>query len=502
MKPVELVDAAIARIEALDEQLNSVIHRQFERARRDAVGDLPAGGFAGVPFLLKDLGCEEAGEPHHQGMRALRDAGWRASADSALAGAFRAAGLIPLGRTNVPELALMGTTEPDAYGPTHNPWDLGRSPGGSSGGSAAAVAAGLVPAAHATDIAGSIRIPASQCGLVGLKPTRGRVVVGSGGRLRRRHEHRGRPDPDVRDTAALLDAITERGPSGPWPAPPLPGPLADEVGADPGRLRIGLCVRAFNGVGRRRRMCGGGHGRRAPAGAARARGRGGRAGGPVRARPARRVAHPARRRTPPPSSTAGPLASDGHSVRPTSSRSRGGWSSRAGRERAPRCSPSLDRQHELAATAMAWWRGPGRRRVRPPGHADHRRARPAARRVQAGATRRAGPGRSPGCSTPPASPPCRCRSAGPTTGCPAASSSSPPTAARTCSSGSGRSWSTRRPGPTAARRSIRGLRVNRGLLRECPAETLGRRETLGCVAVGRDRAGHHRRPGGGHRSSA
>jgi amidase len=153
--PIELVDAAIARIGALDPDLNAVIHRQFERARDDAAR-VPLGGpFAGVPFLFKDLGCAEAGEPHHQGMRALRDAGWRAAADSELARAFRAAGLIPLGRTNVPELALMGTTEPDAYGPTHNPWDLGRSPGGSSGGSAAAVAAGLVPAAHANDIAGS-----------------------------------------------------------------------------------------------------------------------------------------------------------------------------------------------------------------------------------------------------------------------------------------------------------------------------------------------------------
>ena len=126
-----------------------------------------------MPFLFKDLGCEEAGEPHHQGMRALRDAGWRANADSELAQAFRAAGLIPLGRTNVPELALMGTTEPDAYGPTHNPWDLDRSPGGSSGGSAAAVAAGLVPGRPRQRHRRLDPHPGAQCGLVGLKPTRG-----------------------------------------------------------------------------------------------------------------------------------------------------------------------------------------------------------------------------------------------------------------------------------------------------------------------------------------
>ena len=126
------------------------------------------------------------GEPHHQGMRVLRDADWRARVDSALALRFRALGFIPVGRTNLPELAMMGTTEPEAYGPTHNPWNLDRSPGGSSGGSGAAVAAGYVPVAHANDIAGSIRIPASQCGLVGLKPTRGRVIPES--IVRRRHD--------------------------------------------------------------------------------------------------------------------------------------------------------------------------------------------------------------------------------------------------------------------------------------------------------------------------
>ena len=246
--PVELVDAAVARIEALDPQLNSVIHRQFERARREAGGPLPDGPFRGVPFLFKDVGCEESGEPHHQGMRALRDAQWRATTDSELALAFRACGLIPLGRTNVPELALMGTTEPDAYGPTHNPWNVDHSPGGSSGGSAAAVAAGLVPAAHANDIAGSIRIPASQCGLVGLKPTRGRVLPGRRADPAVAMNTEGVLTRTIRDTAGLLDAIIDRGQRGPWPAPTLAGPLAAEVGRDPGHLQIGVCVKAFTGA--------------------------------------------------------------------------------------------------------------------------------------------------------------------------------------------------------------------------------------------------------------
>ena len=135
--------------------------------------------------------------------------------------AFRAAGLVTVGRTNVPELALMGTTEPDAYGPTRNPWDLDRSPGGSSGGSAAAVAAGLVPAAHANDIAGSIRIPAAQCGLVGLKPTRGRVVIGAADPAVAMNTE-GVVTRTVRDPG-VLDDVTDRR-SVPWPAPPLPAP--------------------------------------------------------------------------------------------------------------------------------------------------------------------------------------------------------------------------------------------------------------------------------------
>jgi amidase len=248
VSPRELVDAAIARIEAINPQLNAVIHRQFDRARRDAAGELPDGPFRGVPFLLKDHHGHEAGEPHHQGMRALRDAGWRATEDSDLAVRVRAAGLVPLGRTNVPELAMMGTTEPEAYGPTGNPWNVGHSPGGSSGGAAAAVAAGLVPAAHANDIAGSIRIPAAHCGIVGLKPTRGRVVLGRATDPAVGMNTEGVVTRTMRDTAGMLDALTDTARTGPWPAPPLPGPLTAELGHDPGRLRIGWCVEAFNGA--------------------------------------------------------------------------------------------------------------------------------------------------------------------------------------------------------------------------------------------------------------
>jgi amidase len=248
VSPRQLVDAAIARIEAIDPQVNAVIHRQFDRARRDADGELPDGPFRGVPFLLKDHHGYEAGEPHHQGMRALRAAGWRATDDSDFARRVRAVGLVPLGRTNVPELAMMGTTEPEAYGPTGNPWNVGHSTGGSSGGAAAAVAAGLVPAAHANDIAGSIRIPASHCGLVGLKPTRGRVVLGRATDPAVGMNVEGVVTRTMRDTAGMLDALTDTARTGPWPAPPLPRPLTAELDQDPGRLRVGLCVEAFNGA--------------------------------------------------------------------------------------------------------------------------------------------------------------------------------------------------------------------------------------------------------------
>jgi amidase len=176
LTPLELVDAAIARIERVNPTLNAVIAPLFEEARAAAVSpDLPDGPFRGVPFLLKDLGAMQKGQPYYMGNRALRDAGFRSPADTPLGTRFRLAGLITLGKTNLPEFGLQSTTQPLAFGATRNPWALERSTSGSSGGSCAAVAAGLVPIAHANDGGGSIRLPAAWCGLVGLKPSRGRI---------------------------------------------------------------------------------------------------------------------------------------------------------------------------------------------------------------------------------------------------------------------------------------------------------------------------------------
>jgi amidase len=239
--PVELVNEGISKIEELNPQLNAVIHPLFDEAREAAADELPDGPFRGVPFLVKDLSCYLAGIPVHEGMRALREAGYRADHDMVIAQRLRRAGFVILGRTNTPELGILPTTEPVAYGPTHNPWDLERSPGGSSGGSAAAVAAGMVTAAHANDGGGSIRIPASHCGLVGLKPTRARVTLAPdfgdvmGGLVIELAVTR-----SVRDAAGILDAIHGPAPGDPYAAPVPAGPYLEEVGADPGRLRIGL----------------------------------------------------------------------------------------------------------------------------------------------------------------------------------------------------------------------------------------------------------------------
>jgi amidase len=242
VSPADLVEAAIARIEAVNPRLDAVIRTRFGQARAQAAGALPDGPFRGVPILLKDLGCLMAGEPTAFGVGPLRDLAWPVT--SYLAEQFLAAGFIPLGRTNVPELGTTVTTEPRSFPPARNPWQTGHSTGGSSGGSAAAVASGMVAVAHANDGGGSIRIPASECGLVGLKPTRGRVSHGpligegwAGGTID------GAVTRTVRDAAAVLDVISARMPGEPYYPPPLPRPLRQEVGAGPGRLRVGVLDR-------------------------------------------------------------------------------------------------------------------------------------------------------------------------------------------------------------------------------------------------------------------
>jgi amidase len=244
--PLELVDAAIERIETLNPELNAVIHPLFEEAREAASGELPNGPFKGVPFLLKDIGAAFAGDPLHMGMKLLKAAGFRAPFDTYLAQRFRDAGFVTVGKTNTPELGILPTTEPDAYGPTHNPWDRSRSPGGSSGGSAAAVAAGMVPVAHANDGGGSIRVPASACGLVGLKPTRQRITAGPLiGDLMSGLTAELVVSRSVRDTAAVLDAVHGPARGDPYVAPPPERPYLDDVTAEPDRLRVGLTTQPF-----------------------------------------------------------------------------------------------------------------------------------------------------------------------------------------------------------------------------------------------------------------
>lgn len=249
VSPRQLVDAAIARIEGLNPELNAVITERFERARREAEsGSLPDGPFRGVPIVLKDLAGYSAGDPFHCGMKALRDVDWREPEDSWLVAKLKRAGFVVLGKTNTPELGLLPTTEPEAYGRTRNPWDPARSPGGSSGGSAAAVASGMVPVATASDGGGSTRIPAAACGLVGLKETRGRFSMGPwAGDALGGISIEGLVSRSVRDTASILDVMQGYMPGDPYTAPPPARPYAAEVGADPGSLRIGLLAHVPGG---------------------------------------------------------------------------------------------------------------------------------------------------------------------------------------------------------------------------------------------------------------
>lgn len=239
VQPIELVDSAIARIERQNPKLNAVIWTMFDRARAIAKGPLPQGRFAGVPFLLKDSLGDLEGTPTRHGSAFVPAT--LQTETSNLTKRFLAAGLVPLGKTNVPELTLMPITESRLYGPARNPWDLSRTPGGSSGGAAAAVAAGIVPVAHANDGGGSIRGPASCCGLVGLKPTRARTSVGpilgeGWGGLEVEHVL----SRSVRDSAAMLDATAGSEPGDPYCAPPPAASYLAELGNAPKGLRIAM----------------------------------------------------------------------------------------------------------------------------------------------------------------------------------------------------------------------------------------------------------------------
>jgi amidase len=247
IKPIELLDEAIARAEALNPKLNAIIYKDYDRARANAKGKVPKGAFTGVPFLLKDIFALTEGVPTRQASRFLPPIPW--PHDSFLTARFKQSGLVPFGKTNVPEFGLVPTTESKLYGAAHNPWDLSRSTGGSSGGSGAAVAAGIVPLAHANDGGGSIRIPASCCGLVGLKPTRGRTSYG--------------PDladsvdglgvdlvvsRSVRDTAAALDAVAGYMPGDPYCATPEPDSYLEGMRRKPKKLRIAFSTRKLDGT--------------------------------------------------------------------------------------------------------------------------------------------------------------------------------------------------------------------------------------------------------------
>jgi len=235
--PAELVAAAIERIEERNPRLNAVVHRMYDEARRVVSTPLPDGPFTGVPMLLKDLMAAYAGAPLTYGCRFFAD--HVPDHDSEMVARYKQAGLVVVGKTNTPELGIMGFTEPRLFGPCRNPWDPDHTPGGSSGGSGAAVAAGMAPIGHGGDGGGSLRIPASCCGLFGLKPTRGRNPLGPDfgeswcGFVQEHALTR-----SVRDSAALLDATAGPDPGAPYAAAPPERPFLSEVGADPGRLRI------------------------------------------------------------------------------------------------------------------------------------------------------------------------------------------------------------------------------------------------------------------------
>ncbi len=259
VSPRELVDHAIDRIERLNPEINAVIWTDVDGARTAADGPLPAGPFTGVPFLIKDIGATQAGLPYWLGNQALKAADVRRDTDTELGSRIRRAGLVTVGKTNLPEVGSVPTTQPLSCGPTANPWDTTRSPAGSSGGAAAAVASGMVAMAHANDGGGSTRLPAAWCGLVGLKTTRGLV-----------------PNPEntsrlvselvvtktVRDTARFLDAVAGPVDADLFATPAPAEPLADALARNESPKRVAMltdggpwavdpdCVAAVEATGR------------------------------------------------------------------------------------------------------------------------------------------------------------------------------------------------------------------------------------------------------------
>ncbi|HEX4760975.1 MAG TPA: amidase, partial [Thermoleophilaceae bacterium] len=245
----ELVEASLAAIDRLNPDLNAVVTRCDERAlaEADAVSAGDDRPLAGVPLLVKDLAALTEGVRTTMGMRAMGD--WVPSDDSATVRRLRAAGAIVVGKTNLPEMGILPVSEPLRFGPARNPWDTSRTPGGSSGGSAAGVAAGMVAIAHGNDGGGSIRIPASCCGLVGLKPSRGRVSWAPHlSELAAGYATDGVLTRTVRDSAVGLDLLAGYEPGDPYWAPDPSAPFVDALEREPGALRVAYVVDSPNGV--------------------------------------------------------------------------------------------------------------------------------------------------------------------------------------------------------------------------------------------------------------
>jgi amidase len=234
----ELLETAVARMVEVNPKVNAVTLDLADRARHEIATTTHEGPLAGVPFLLKDLGANLAGTPTSSGSAVFKDN--VPAADSALTAAYKAAGLVIFGKTNTPEFGLTPVTESTLLGPCRNPWDLSRTSGGSSGGAASAVAAGILPAAHASDGGGSIRIPASACGLFGMKPSRGRVSSAPAGEGWGGASAQHAVTRSVRDSAVLLDIACRPQPGDPYYLEAPETPFAVEVGRSPGKLRIGF----------------------------------------------------------------------------------------------------------------------------------------------------------------------------------------------------------------------------------------------------------------------